>query len=231
MTGTSSVKPPTTDAQWARNVQKRQDAADQPESIRAGAWTLYTDPETGNLMGANANGGSVVLATPPDVSEATADETASSAAQILKVARTAGGGIDTISFDAVLIQQGDWTFTAPSTDIVIPRDSIYAIFANIYQDSSNDNNSVVSVRRNGTNIMVKRINRDISGTSSSAQSHSHGAGSYGASYAPLYDMMDLFQLSQGDILTVFVSNTSGVGPSPDTPVTTAITVAEWKAWE
>lgn len=131
MTGTAMVKPPHNDAEWARNVEKRLKSTENPTAVRVGDWTLSTHPETGNLIGSNANGGSVVLAVPPDAST-NPDTIASTGQPFLKVERQANqqeqrGSAHLVQWDTVAHQTSEWTFTAPGSDIVIPVSGVYRI--------------------------------------------------------------------------------------------------------
>lgn len=129
MTGTAKVKPPKTNAEWARNTQKRLDQVEHPASARMGAWVLSTDPDTGDLIASNVNGGAVTLANPPVAGE-DADTVTSSGLPYIKVERQTNqsaprGTTALVIWDTITSQTPEWGFTANSTDIAVPQDGVY----------------------------------------------------------------------------------------------------------
>lgn len=214
MTGTTEKKtPPRDDAEWARDVQQRVENVEHPTSLRAGAWVFSTDPDSGALIASHVNGGSVVIAEVPDATEGTADEVSSNQLRAIKVARTIADGITTVQWNSVEFAVGDWEFTPPATDVVIPADGYYWLTGNIYSDGANTSTQTAFIRINGTNRLMMR----------------RSGGSGVSSTASALPMNGLFQLSAGDSITVFVENTGGVGPSSvDGNVITTLSVTEWR---
>jgi hypothetical protein len=131
MTGTVNAKPPKNNAEWARKTEKRLDAAENSTALRAGNWTLATDPDTGNLIAGNVNGGAVILADEPAPSD-NPDEISRAGSSFVKVQRTTDqtvpqGTTSLMQWDSLSYQTDDWSFIAPGTDLVIPADGIYTI--------------------------------------------------------------------------------------------------------
>ncbi|WP_064442260.1 hypothetical protein [Hoyosella altamirensis] len=56
---------PNTDAEWSRDVQRRLDDAENPESARLGDWTMSTQDGTGSLIACHSDGGCVLIARKP----------------------------------------------------------------------------------------------------------------------------------------------------------------------
>ena len=131
MTGTVKTKPPKNNAEWARNVEKRQKAAENSTSVRAGNWVFSTDDATGNLIAGNVNGGSVVLAEEPEASD-NPDVVRRQGQSFIKLERrtnqqAARGSTALVQWDSLAYQTDEWGFVPTGTDIVIPEDGVYTI--------------------------------------------------------------------------------------------------------
>jgi hypothetical protein len=131
VTGTAKTKPPKNDAEWARNTEKRLNAAENPTAVRIGEWVLSTDPDTGNLIGSHVDGGSKIIAVKPAASE-NPDDIVSSATPYIKLERQQNqnaprGSAQLVQWDTVASQTSDWGFSPPGTDIDIPVDGIYEV--------------------------------------------------------------------------------------------------------
>lgn len=131
MTGTPKIKPSKDNAEWARSVEKRLAATENSTSLRAGDWTMATDPDTGNLVVFNVNGGGAILASKPDPS-AEPDSVASQGQPFIKVERQANqneprGSTALVRWDTVAFQTPGWGFSPTATDIVVPEDGVYTI--------------------------------------------------------------------------------------------------------
>lgn len=129
MSGTAKVKPPKNNAEWARNTEKRLNQTEHPTSQRIGDWVLSTNPETGDLIASNVNGGSIILAGKPAPS-ADADAVATQGQPFIKVQREQNqqgtrGSTSTVLWDSLIYQTDEWGFVPTGTDIVIPEDGIY----------------------------------------------------------------------------------------------------------
>lgn len=58
-------RPPRTDAEWARDTNRRLSDVEHPDAARAGPWVLSADAESGDLIASHVDGGSVRLAKVP----------------------------------------------------------------------------------------------------------------------------------------------------------------------
>lgn len=210
MSGTAKTKPAKNDAEWARNTQKRLEAVENPTSVRVGDWVLSTDASTGNLIGSNVNGGSVILATKPAASD-NPDDIASATEPYIKVERQtnqneARGTTALVKWDTVVSQTSDWGFSPIGTDIDIPVNGIYEIKYHLaFLNASNV-----------TNKAVLLVNAVVFG----AQEFIMGSSAYNSMY-----ISDTFQLNAGDVIScgAFVSGSgtmdfgsSGADPSVHT---------------
>lgn len=54
---------PTTDAEWARDVERRLAALERSQTVRVGAWSLSEDRD-GRLVGVNSRTGARVVIEP-----------------------------------------------------------------------------------------------------------------------------------------------------------------------
>ncbi|MBF6138109.1 hypothetical protein IU501_34640 [Nocardia otitidiscaviarum] len=140
MTGTTEKKtPPSTDEEWARDTTERLDLAEHPESLRAGAWTLSTHPETGSLIASHVGGGSVELARRPEQGT-DPDEVAGSGMNGIKLVRSigqaaAGGTTTIVAWNAVVYQSAVWNVATPVREIIVPEDGIYLVLYRLMWDT------------------------------------------------------------------------------------------------
>lgn len=162
MTGTAKVKPPKNNAEWARNTQKRLDQVEHPASARIGAWVLSTDPDSGDLIASNVNGGAVTLANPPVAGE-DADTVTSSGLPYIKVERqtnqsgSRGTPVDVI-WDTITAQTPEWGFTANSSAVAIPQDGTYLVCYHLaFLNSSNVVNKAI-LTLDGVAKMAQEVN-------------------------------------------------------------------------
>lgn len=162
MTGTAKVKPPKNNAEWARNTQKRLDQVEHPASARIGAWVLSTDPDSGDLIASNVNGGAVTLANPPVAGE-DADTVTSSGLPYIKVERqtnqsgSRGTPVDVI-WDTITAQTPEWGFTANSSAVAIPQDGTYLVCYHLaFRNSSNVVNKA-TLSLDGVAKMAQEVN-------------------------------------------------------------------------
>lgn len=148
MTGTAKVKPPKNNAEWARNTEKRLNSAEHPTSVRIGAWTLSTHPDTGALIASNVNGGSLVLAGAPEPSD-DADAVATQGQPFLRLERQQNqqgnrGVTVLVLWDTVAYQTEEWGFTPTASDIAIPEDGVYRCAYHLaFLNSSNVTNKAM----------------------------------------------------------------------------------------
>lgn len=164
MSGTPKLKPPRNNAEWARNTEKRQGAVEHPTSQRIGRWVLSEDAETGALIASHVDGGSIVLAVPPDAS-AEADPDAIAATDLLSVTltRTAAqavpGGGATVLWDGVIVDVGDWVSGGGQTSIesvVIPADGVYLLTTTVHFSAGSASLSAAIVI-DGVSSIIGRI--------------------------------------------------------------------------
>lgn len=131
MTGTVSTKPAKNNAEWARNTEKRLNAAENPTAVRAGDWVLSTDTDNGNLIAGYANGGSVIVATAPNAAD-NPDQVTGNVQPFIKVERQANqsgtrGTTSLVLWDSLAFQTDGWGFVPTATDIVVPKSGVYTI--------------------------------------------------------------------------------------------------------
>lgn len=162
MTGTAKVKPPKNNAEWARNTQKRLDQVEHPASARIGAWVLSTDPDSGDLIASNVNGGAVTLANPPVAGE-DADTVTSSGLPYIKVERQTnqsgarGAPVDVI-WDTIIAQTPEWGFTANSSAVAIPQDGTYLVCYHLAFLNSSDVVNKAILTLDGVAKMAQEVN-------------------------------------------------------------------------
>ena len=132
VSGTAKVKPPQTDEEWARNTQRRIEQVEHPASTRIGAWVLSTDPESGNLIASNVNGGAVVLANEPS-GEGGADTVASeySSIKVERRANQSGSGYLPIVWDTVAHATSDWPSAEGVAEVAVPSDGLWLVHAHL----------------------------------------------------------------------------------------------------
>lgn len=133
MSGTSNVKPPKNDAEFARNVDRRINQVENPVSQRVGDWVLSTNPNTGDLLASHVDGGSTVLSRRP-ISSQNPDEISDVELPNLKVRRVnqqglSGGSTVTVEWDTIDTNIGGWGLSNQELVPVvqIPRDGLYLI--------------------------------------------------------------------------------------------------------
>lgn len=148
MTGTPRLKPPKNNAQWARNVEKNQDAAAHPTAMRVGGWVFSEQEGTGALIASHRNGGSLVIAQVPEASE-NADAVISQGQPYLKVERQQNqqeprGTVALVNWDTLIYQTEGWGFVPTASDIAIPEDGVYLVNYHLaFLNSSNVTNKAL----------------------------------------------------------------------------------------
>lgn len=188
MSGMIKLKPPKNDAEWARNTEKRLNAAENTTSIRVGEWVLSTSADTGNLIASHVDGGSVVLAVKPAAS-ANPDEILDSAEPYIKVERQqnqaeARGSVHLVQWDTVASQTAEWGFSAPGTDLDVSENGIYEIIFHLafLNSSSAVHKGLVYI--NGSAVMAQELNPHVDDPW----------------YVGMY-LADTFALNSGDIIS------------------------------
>ncbi|MGA6208073.1 hypothetical protein ACPESR_25300 [Nocardia testacea] len=136
MTGTTESKdPPRTDAEWARDVSRRQDLAEHPDSVRCGAWVLWTDDD-GNLVGSYRDGGSRVIAPRPPSGvdpESVTESALPSITAVRSGLQTIPGTGGPVIFDGITSRVGDWrTSGGLIPAVVVPETGPYTIMATVW---------------------------------------------------------------------------------------------------
>lgn len=211
MTGTAKVKPPKNDEEWARNTQKRIEQVEHPSSARIGAWVLSTDPESGNLIASNVNGGAVVLANQPE-GEGDADsvDRTGSALKVERRTPQSGSGYVQVAWDTVAYTTDDWSVVEGSTEVVVPSDGLWLITYHLQGISDSGSTHKARVNIDGTPVMTTR------------------QAPYTAIEPSLY-MAETFPLSAGQGISAFSWMVGGAShsfgsSSADPSVCTAMTV-------
>lgn len=125
MSGTAQNKTPATDAEWARDTQRRVEAVENPESTRVGAWVLSTS-QSGALIASHVDGGSVTLATPPETIDD--PDTIDSGLPMIRVSTTTAQN-GQVAFHNVDLEIGDWGFSPGSNVVNVPTSGIYLVIA------------------------------------------------------------------------------------------------------
>lgn len=144
MSGTSNVKPPKNDAEFARNMDRRVNAVENPVSQRVGDWVLSTNPDTGDLLASHVDGGSTVLSRRP-ISTQNPDDIADVALPNLKIRRVnpqglQGGSTVAVDWDTIDTNVGGWGLSNQELiqNVTIPRDGTYLIIYKLaWVDSAN----------------------------------------------------------------------------------------------
>lgn len=158
MTGTAKVKSPKSDQEWVRNTEKRLGQTEHPTSMRAGAWVLSTDPDTGNLIASHVNGGSVILSAPPVV---TADpDVVSTNFPHIKLTRSTNQNCLANTATPVIWEFVDelstgWNHVVPGTDITIPTSGVYLVIYNLYWVGTSALVTRASLLVNGATRLVR----------------------------------------------------------------------------
>lgn len=205
MTGTPKVKPPKNDPEWSRNVEKRLNSTEHPVSTRIGPWCLSADPDTGNLLASYVNGGTVILATPPE-GGIDPDAVTPSGMSSIRVTRVANqtlpaNTITKITWDTVARATDDWPFTAPGGDLSVPVAGIYLATINVYFADTNAaaTSCVGGIQVNGSApMLVESFYTDATGVSQG------------------FGCVDTIRLGAGDTVNGFALSTGSypVGTSP-----------------
>lgn len=159
MSGTAKVKPPKNDEEWARNTQRRIEQVENPSSTRIGAWVLSTDPESGNLIASNVNGGAVVLANQPE-GDAEADAVSSGWSHV-KVSRQTPQSLSpgthmAIQWDTVDSQSSDWSVGPGSSTLVFPESGVWLISYNLRYGATTYEASTGRIYLDGSPVLSGR---------------------------------------------------------------------------
>lgn len=166
MSGTAKVKPPTNNAEWARNTEKRLNQSEHPTSARVGQWVLSTHGPTGNLIASHVDGGSVVLATKPDPS-AGPDVVSGVVQPFIRVERQANqqeprGATALVLWDTAAFQTTEWGFVPIASDIAIPEDGVYQCTYHLAFLNSSDITSKAIFMVDAVVRMAQEFNPDSS---------------------------------------------------------------------
>jgi hypothetical protein len=144
-------RPPRTDAEWARDTQRRLDKAENPTAVRIGEWVLSTT-ELGVLIASHVDGGSIVLARPP-AAEQDPDALVTTGS-VLKVAVTANSSSSPIIWNAIVFASSDWAVASPpGQEFRIPGPGVYEITATIVQTSNVSGDRSAWVMIDGVRVM------------------------------------------------------------------------------
>lgn len=204
MSGTTDrERTPTTDAEWARDTDRRLDEAEQPEATRAGEWTLSTQDGTGNLMACHEDGGCVLVAEKPPsdadpdgLHEVPPEQIPEHKAPRIKVK----GGIKTLANVTSTVYNvwnttadfeeavGQWTHDA--TNITIPEDGDYDVMVFMPWASNATGARALDLRKNGT-----LIDQDKRAAPSSWEVYTR--------------IVNTFRFVRGDVLSIAVWQDSG----------------------
>lgn len=157
MTGTPKVKDATTNAEWARNIDKRVDGTEHPTSSRVGKWVLSTDDD-GNLIASFANGGSTVLAKVPSEQEDDPD-LISVGLPMLKLNRAeplSVGASQTVSvlWDSVVENRGEWGVSVPIQIVKVPVSGLYLVIYRLIEIDAGYYRVKGAVSVNGSRVMA-----------------------------------------------------------------------------
>ncbi|WP_280187051.1 MULTISPECIES: hypothetical protein [Nocardia] len=131
MSGTAEpVRPPNTDAEWARDADNRLKSLENPTSQRIGPWVLSASSE-GHLIASYVDGGSVIIARKPETGENDPDAITDNLAPSVSVLRSALQSIpangSNVRFDGTRLEVGgDWTGGRNLMDTVaVPVSGVY----------------------------------------------------------------------------------------------------------
>ncbi|WP_067671892.1 hypothetical protein [Nocardia miyunensis] len=163
MSGTAEpVRRAKTDAEWARDTDRRINSVENPTSQRVGQWVISTSPD-GNLIASHVEGGSVILARKPEGGENDPDTITDTTAPACTVTRTANQSITSsgaaIMFDGTAIEVGgNWTGGKRNLDsVIVPVSGVYNLTATAFFDSGRATLSC-AVMVNGNPQIGGRIN-------------------------------------------------------------------------
>lgn len=207
MSSTAKVKPAKNDAEWARNVEKKQDQAENSTTARVGPWVLSAQADTENLLASHVDGGAVILAVKPESTDEP-DAVEGTDTPYIKVERQANqqgprGSTVLTQWDTVAHQTPEWGFLPPGSDIVIPVDGVYAVHFNLH----GLNNSTV-------------INKAILIVGGVVKQTAQNNGANGALY-PHFSISDTYTMAAGTVVRggmyVSGSGTMDFGYSSDDP--------------
>ncbi|WP_280420637.1 hypothetical protein [Nocardia carnea] len=137
MTGTAeSVREPKTDAELARDLDRRLKSLENSTSLRCGPW-VFSASDDGHLIASHVEGGSVIVARkpPPGENDPDAIEDATPAVVLIRSdlqAIPATGAI--VQWDGVLAEiGGDWTSGARTLEsVAVPVSGIYRITCTLH---------------------------------------------------------------------------------------------------
>lgn len=145
MTGTVMTPTPKTDQELMRRQDRRLGQLENPSAVRCGDWVISTG-EHGELLGSYNNGGSTILAYPPDVENP--DATEASKEQHLML-RLNGVSNSPVAWDTLVAAKGDWgglpTRSGTSTQITVGKGGLYLAVVNLVWPAPGYNNGVINV--------------------------------------------------------------------------------------
>lgn len=219
MADTTTERVPQTDAEFARDVDRRLDNAEQPTTLRAGEWTLSTDGQ-GNLIGAHSNGGIVTIAKkPPEGSDP--DSEYVEPPVVIEEHKTPRlkikGGIKSIANNSMTvynawnngagsadIEEPAGTWTWDGTNITIPEAGDYLVVVFMPWASNINWSRYLELRKNGTVVEV-----DKHMTGATADKNNVVNQTAGAQWEAYCKVTNLFRCAQGDTFQVAVWQDSG----------------------
>ncbi|WP_182349325.1 hypothetical protein [Tomitella gaofuii] len=132
MSGSDRRRAPTTDAELAREFDRRIAALEHPSATRVGKWVLSTG-DGDDLLASFVGGGSVVLSPPPKVGENPDDTEKAFVLPHLELTRAANQRVSEgpdvpIEWDNVEAQIGEWDISGtPITEIPIPVSGLWLV--------------------------------------------------------------------------------------------------------
>jgi hypothetical protein len=160
---TERERQPTDDAELARELDRRIDEAEQPESMRCGEWTISTD-DAGNLRGCHSEGGCVTIAEkppagtdpdgeyiePPEIVPPHLTPRIKVKGGVFSV--TTGGGAKTYNVwnTAVDFEEPAGTWTHDATNFTIPVDGDYTVKVFMPWTAVLAGERSLELRKNGT---------------------------------------------------------------------------------
>ncbi len=130
MSGTSStaakLRSIKTDAEWARAVQRRIEQLEHPTAQRIGKWVLSSGTG-GALLASHVDGGTIVVAEPPDNRD-TPDTLRYTGFPQYKVVRETASADNIVTWERAEYLVGDlWTNNLPSQDITVPERGVWRV--------------------------------------------------------------------------------------------------------
>ncbi|MBF6277082.1 hypothetical protein [Nocardia nova] len=138
MSGTHEpVRQPKTDAEWARDQQRRTEGLENPTSQRIGPWVLSASTE-GHLIASHVEGGSVILARKPEDVENDPDQIRDDTIPAVSVTRAANqtipSGGTAVIWDGTRFEVGG-SFTGGKSSfdaVTVPVSGIYRASATVH---------------------------------------------------------------------------------------------------